>query len=91
MLLQSVSITPHRLGDRAKINWLLARDILRGLVKKGHATALQNVVSVQQGMSAHNRYLVPPTSRRRGHTAPSSVSAGKDGGITRRVRTKTSS
>ena len=42
MLLQSVSITPHRLADRAKINWLVARDILRGLVKKGHATALQN-------------------------------------------------
>jgi len=42
MLLQSVSITPHRLADRAKINWLLARDVLQGLVKKGHATALKN-------------------------------------------------
>lgn len=42
MLLQSVSITPHRLADRAQINWLVARDVLRGLVKKGHATALKN-------------------------------------------------
>ena len=33
---------PHRLADRAQINWLVARDVLRGLVKKGHATALKN-------------------------------------------------
>jgi len=42
MLLRSVSITPHRLADRAKINWLAARDVLQGLVKKGQATALKN-------------------------------------------------
>ena len=40
MLLQSVSISPYYLADRAKINWFLARDILRGLARKGHVTAL---------------------------------------------------
>jgi ribosomal protein S25 len=40
MLLQSVSISPYYLADRAKINWFLARDILRGLTRKGHATVL---------------------------------------------------
>jgi ribosomal protein S25 len=40
MLLQSVSITPHRLAVRAEINWFAARDVLRGLARKGHATTL---------------------------------------------------
>jgi len=35
-------ITPYTLGDRAKINWFLARDILRGLVNKGDAAALED-------------------------------------------------
>jgi ribosomal protein S25 len=42
MLMQCASITPHRLADRANITWLVARNVLRGLVKKGHATALKN-------------------------------------------------
>ena len=42
MLLQSVSITPHQLADRARINWLTARDVLQGLVRKGHAMPLLN-------------------------------------------------
>ena len=42
MLLQSVSITPHQLADRARINWLDARDVLQGLVRKGHAMPLLN-------------------------------------------------
>ena len=42
MLFQSVSITPYQLADRAKINWFTARDVLQGLVWKGHATVLKN-------------------------------------------------
>ncbi len=40
MLSQSSSITPYSLADRAQINWFLARDILRGLAKKGHVRVL---------------------------------------------------
>lgn len=40
ILFQAVSISPYHLADRAKINWFLARDILRGLAKKGDVTAL---------------------------------------------------
>ena len=40
MLLQSVSITPYQLADRAKINWFNARDVLQGLARKGDAMAL---------------------------------------------------
>jgi hypothetical protein len=40
MLSQSSSITPYHLADRAKINWFLARDVLRGLARKGHVRAL---------------------------------------------------
>jgi len=35
MLLQSASITPDGLAERAGINWFLARYILRGLANKG--------------------------------------------------------
>lgn len=40
MLLESVSISPYQLADRAKINWFNARDVLQGLVRKGYARAL---------------------------------------------------
>ena len=40
ILSHSVSISPYYLADRAKINWFLARDILRGLARKGYARAL---------------------------------------------------
>lgn len=40
MLLESVSITPYQLADRAKVNWFNARDVLQGLVRKGYAMAL---------------------------------------------------
>jgi hypothetical protein len=40
MLLQSVSIAPYTLANRAKINWFAARDVLKGFARKGHATAL---------------------------------------------------
>jgi len=42
MLWYSVSISPYHLANRAKINWFAARDILRGLARKGHATVLKN-------------------------------------------------
>jgi hypothetical protein len=42
LLLGSPSITPFRLADQAKISWFAARDILRRLVEKGHATALKS-------------------------------------------------
>jgi ribosomal protein S25 len=42
MLWYSVSISPYHLANRAKINWFAARDILRGLARKGHATVLRN-------------------------------------------------
>jgi hypothetical protein len=42
LLLGSPSITPFRLADQAKISWFAARDVLRRLVEKGHATALKS-------------------------------------------------
>jgi len=42
MLLQSTSITPEILAERAGINWFLARDILQGLAKKGLLRGLPN-------------------------------------------------
>lgn len=42
VLLQSVSITPHHLAHRANIDWLVAEDVLRGLVNKSQATGLKN-------------------------------------------------
>lgn len=42
LLWGSPSITPFRLADQAKISWFAARDVLRRLVEKGHATALKS-------------------------------------------------
>ncbi len=42
LLSASPSITPFRLADQAKISWFAARDVLRRLVEKGHATALKS-------------------------------------------------
>jgi len=42
MLFQAKSITPFRLADRANVDWFVARDVLEGLVRKGHAAALKS-------------------------------------------------
>jgi ribosomal protein S25 len=42
MLLQSGSISPYSLAERAKTTSFIARDILRGLARKGHVTALSS-------------------------------------------------
>lgn len=42
LLSQSVSITPYQLAHRARINWFNARDVLHGLVRKGHLVPLLN-------------------------------------------------
>jgi predicted transcriptional regulator len=42
MLVESKSITPFRLADRANVDWFVAREVLEGLVKKGLAAALRS-------------------------------------------------
>jgi hypothetical protein len=42
MLVQSVSITPYHLAERAQINWFAARDVLQAPAKRGHAKVLAN-------------------------------------------------
>ena len=48
MLAESGDISPFALAERAKISWFIARDVLRALARRGHATALPTGTSLDR-------------------------------------------